>query len=146
MFRAITRQELVDALRYIKCHRACGPDDVYNEALLQLPRAARTALLRTFNWSLARGIVPREWKRGTIVPFLKPGKPAGKLESYRPITLTSTIAKLMERIIQGRLRHLVTSELPCGHERHGRPDAVLEWSPSIQNIFISEDRPSALFI
>ncbi|KNH04715.1 hypothetical protein XU18_4080 [Perkinsela sp. CCAP 1560/4] len=54
MFRAITRQELVDALRYIKCHRACGPDGVYNEALLQLPRAARTALLRTFNRSLSR--------------------------------------------------------------------------------------------
>ncbi|KNH04902.1 hypothetical protein XU18_3960 [Perkinsela sp. CCAP 1560/4] len=114
MFRAITRQELVDALRYIKCHGACGPDGVYNDALLQLPRAARTALLRTFNRSLSRGIVPREWKRGTIVPFLKPGKPAGKVESCRPITLASTIAKLMERIMHGRLRHLLTSENQAG--------------------------------
>ena len=127
MFRTITRQELVDALRHIKCHRACGPDDVYNEALLQLPRAARTALLRTFNWSLSRGIVPHEWKRGTIVPFLKPGKPAGKVESYRPITLTSTIAKLMERIIHGRLRHLVTSENQAGFRAGMSATDVLMW-------------------
>ncbi|KNH05147.1 hypothetical protein XU18_1574 [Perkinsela sp. CCAP 1560/4] len=127
MFRAISRQELVDALRNIKCHRACGPDDVYNEALLQLPRAARTALLRTFNRSLSRGIVPREWKRGTIVPFLKPGKPAGKVESYRPITLTSTIAKLMERIIHGRLRHLVTSENQAGFRAGMSATDVLMW-------------------
>ncbi|KNH05196.1 hypothetical protein XU18_3759, partial [Perkinsela sp. CCAP 1560/4] len=104
LLRAITEQELHDALRFTKCHRACGPDDVYNEALLQLPKLARTALLRTFNRSLSRGIVPRAWKSGTIVPFLKPGKPAGRVDSYRPVTLTSAIAKLMERILHEHQR------------------------------------------
>ncbi|KNH07224.1 Tbingi protein [Perkinsela sp. CCAP 1560/4] len=148
MFRAITRQELVDALRYIKCHRACGPDDVYNEALLQLPRAARTALLRTFNRSLSRGIVPHEWKRGTIVPFLKPGKPAGKVESYRPITLTSTIAKLMERIIHGRLRHLVTSENQAGFRAGMSATDVLMWlRAQVQPTSASKTpRTSAVFV
>ena len=148
MFRTITRQELVDALRYIKCHRACGPDDVYNEALLQLPRAARTALLRTFNRSLSRGIVPHEWKRGTIVPFLKPGRPAGKVESYRPITLTSTIAKLMERIIHGRLRHLVTSENQAGFRAGMSATDVLMWlRAQVQPTSASKTpRTSAVFV
>ena len=69
-----------------------------------------TALLRTFNRSLSRGMVPREWRRGTIVPLLKPGKPAGRVESYRPVTLASTVAELMERILHGRLTARQVSE------------------------------------
>ncbi|KNH07673.1 hypothetical protein XU18_1674 [Perkinsela sp. CCAP 1560/4] len=127
LLRAITEQELHDALRFTKCHRACGPDDVYNEALLQLPKLARTALLRTFNRSLSRGIVPRAWKSGTIVPFLKPGKPAGRVDSYRPVTLTSAIAKLMERILHGRLKHHATSVHQAGFRAGMSTTDVLLW-------------------
>ncbi|KNH06188.1 Tbingi protein [Perkinsela sp. CCAP 1560/4] len=116
------------SLRHIKCHRhTCGPDDVYNEALVHLPKVERTALLRTFNRSLSRGMVPREWRRATIVPLLKPGKPAGRVESYRPITLTSTIAKLMERILHGRLRHLVQSDSQAGFRAGMSSTDALIW-------------------
>ena len=63
-----------------------------------------------------------------IVDFcIDEGKPAGKVESYRPITLTSTIAKLMERIIHGRLRHLVTSENQAGFRAGMSATDVLMW-------------------
>ena len=127
MFRAITRQELASALRRISYATACGPDDVYNEALAHLPKIARVALLRTFNRSLSRGMVPREWRRGTIVPLLKPGKPAGRVESYRPVTLTSTVAKLMERILHGRLRHLVQSDSQAGFRADRSSTDALMW-------------------
>ncbi|KNH04817.1 hypothetical protein XU18_4005 [Perkinsela sp. CCAP 1560/4] len=127
MFRAITRQELASALRRISYATACGPDDVYNEALVHLPKVARTALLRTFNRSLSRGMVPREWRRRTIFPLLKPGKPAGRVESYRPVTLTSTVAKLMERILHGRLRHLVQSDSQAGFRADRSSTDALMW-------------------
>ena len=100
---------------------------MYNEVLLQLPKLARTALLPTFNRSLSRGIVPRAWKSGTIVPFLKPGKPAGRVDSYRPVTLTSAIAKLMERILHGRLKHHATSVHQAGFRAGMSTTDVLLW-------------------
>ena len=48
LLRPISRQELEDAIKCVTLHTACGPDDVYNEALANLPKVARTALLRTF--------------------------------------------------------------------------------------------------
>ena len=127
LLRALTRHELNVALGCMSHATACGPDDVYNEALAHLPKIARVALLRTFNRSLSRGIVPREWKRGTIVPILKPGKPSGRVDSYRPVTLTSTLAKLMERILHGRLRHLVQSDNQAGFRADRSSTDALMW-------------------
>jgi hypothetical protein len=60
-------------------------------------------LLSVMNKSLVGGIVPLSWHQGTIIPLLKPQKPATELSSYRPITLTSTLCKLMERVLAERL-------------------------------------------
>ena len=43
---------------------------------------------------------------GVIIPLLKSGKPASKVESYRPVCLTSCLAKTMERMIASRLQHM----------------------------------------
>ncbi|EPY28224.1 hypothetical protein STCU_05239 [Strigomonas culicis] len=73
-------------------------------ALRHLPLMAKRALLYLFNRSAARCIVPKSWKVGEIIPLLKAGKPADKEESYRPVTLTSNMCKLMERMVARRLR------------------------------------------
>ena len=49
-------------------------------------------------WSF-RDNLPDEWKKAIIVPILKPNKPANLVSSYRPMALTSTLAKIQERII-----------------------------------------------
>ena len=45
-----------------------------------------------------------------IIPLLKAGKPASELESYRPISLTSCVVKLLERLINNRLYFLAESK------------------------------------
>ena len=55
-------------------------------------------LARVFNLSLKEGVVPSEWKEGYIIPFLKKGS-RNKLETYRAVSLTSVICKLLERLI-----------------------------------------------
>ena len=44
-----------------------------------------------------------------ISPILKPGKPAGEFESWCPIALTSCLAKVLERMVANRLKHLAES-------------------------------------
>ena len=55
------------------------------------------------NRSWATSDVPSAWRRATIVPILKKDKPATEVGSYRPIALTSTIAKVAQRIFKDRL-------------------------------------------
>jgi len=53
-------------------------------------------------WS-SRDNLPDERKKAIIVPILKPDKPANPISSYRPIALTSILAKIQERMIVARL-------------------------------------------
>ena len=86
---------------------APGLDGIPNALLGHLPDNKREELVRILNKSFESGYLPLEWKTGAIVPILKPGKPPEKASSYRPITLLSTIGKIMERVIQRRLEYVV---------------------------------------
>ncbi|GBL84685.1 putative RNA-directed DNA polymerase from transposon BS [Araneus ventricosus] len=55
--------------------------------------------------------IPEEWKHSIIVPIPKPNKDKTKINSYRPIALTSVFSKVFERIlIQGITHHLLTEK------------------------------------
>ena len=67
-------------------------------------RCAKLILLQILNQSWTEKSVPGVWRGATIIPILKRGKPADKLSSYRPISLTSNVSKLMERLVKERLQ------------------------------------------
>jgi hypothetical protein len=49
------------------------------------------------------GYFPTIWKAAKVIPIHKPNKPPTDANSYRPISLLSSISKLLERIIASRL-------------------------------------------
>ena len=55
-----------------------------------------------FNVSLEEGIVPLEWKERNIIPLFRKGS-RNKSENYRPVSLTSVICKLLEKLIKDQL-------------------------------------------
>ena len=73
-------------------------------------------LAMLFERSMSFIFIPREWKVAKIVPILKKGNPL-KVNNYRPISLTSTISKVMERIINDHIfSHLSTNNLIGRHQ------------------------------
>ena len=101
--------ELRAALNQLSLNRAAGADDIFNEMLLHLDATALSFVLDLFNLSFSTGEVPLSWKLGVIRPIPKHGKDPSRLDSYRPICLTSALSKLMERMIARRMRHLFES-------------------------------------
>jgi hypothetical protein len=55
---------------------------------------------------------PKERRRRAAIPILKPGKKPTIAESYRSISLTSCLCKVLERIVNKRLveRNLLPSQ------------------------------------
>ena len=80
-----------------------------NSHLKHLGPRARQTLLDLISASWRSGDVPREWRRAIIVPIPKAGKHLKKIPSYRPIALTSHIAKIAERVVAARLTHLAAT-------------------------------------
>ena len=66
-------------------------------------------LLHLTNESWRRGCCPYQWRSAIIVPIRKKGKPASQPSSYRPVALTSVIAKTVERMVHSRLTHILES-------------------------------------
>ena len=60
-------------------------------------------LLHIFNLSWSSHSFPSIWKTSSIIPIHKMGKPLDSPASFRPISLTSCVSKLFERIMLSRL-------------------------------------------
>lgn len=113
--KAIARQftmcELQTALNKMKGGKAAGPDGIHSEMLQQLSPKAKELFLTIANRSLETGQLPTEWTTGEIIPLLKPEKEPTDLKSYRPVTLTSHSAKVVERMIATRALYTMSSKL-----------------------------------
>ncbi|PAA62320.1 hypothetical protein BOX15_Mlig029675g1 [Macrostomum lignano] len=110
-YAAITEQELDSAIQHQRANGAAGADEVTPRFIKALGPLARAELLSLFNWSFQHAAVAQSWRTAIIIPLLKAGKSARDIAAFRPISLTSCIVKLLERILVTRLHHLA--------ERHG---------------------------
>lgn len=98
-----TLAELVDALSSANAKSAPGLDKITVTALRNLPTDAMEELLETFNKIWSEGEIPADWKRSTVIPIPKAGKTPHTVANLRPISLTSNLCKVMERMVTTRL-------------------------------------------
>ena len=134
-------EELKTALSSLSLKKAPGPDQVTNEMLINLGPQGKKKLLQLFNDSWRTGIVPEVWKEATILPIHKKGKDKKKATSYRPISLTSCVGKLMERLINNRLTwHLeskghINPEQAAFRQNRSTKDQVTYSTQAIEDAF-----------
>ena len=86
-----------------------GSDTVSYPMLQDLPRSGMDFLLHIFNLSWTSHSFPSIWKTSSIIPIHKIGKPLDSSASFRPISLTSCVSKLFERIILSSLLFFLES-------------------------------------
>ena len=98
--------ELKAAIRRLKRRGAPGADDIPPAFLKELGPRALTELLEIFNASFYHSNIPQLWRHAIIIPLLKAGKAAREIESFRPISLTSCVVKVLERLIADRLYNM----------------------------------------
>lgn len=103
-FTPLSISELQEAIRGLKNKKAPGPDKVQSRCLKKLPTDALALLLNIYNSCLQLGYFPDEWKTAEVICIRKPGKPADSPESYRGISLLSTLGKLFERLLLPRIQ------------------------------------------
>ena len=78
--------------------KACGPDHITPKLLKLCAEFICEPLSQSFNQSLSSGTLPRDWTAANITPIYKKGERC-LVCNYKPISLTSIVVKVMERII-----------------------------------------------
>lgn len=106
-----TMQELQIALKSCK-GSSTGPDNMHYDMLKNLPIDAHFYLLRMLNNIWNQRTFPAQWRESIVIPIKKPSKNPLNPKSYRPISLTSCVSKIFEKMINRRLMwYLESNEL-----------------------------------
>ena len=77
-------------------------DDIPSRCYKEAATFITKVITNIFNSSYKSAIFPASWKKAVIIPVSKPGK----INEFRPITLTHTLSKIFEKAI---LQKLLTS-------------------------------------
>ena len=102
----ISIQEISTAIQRLKSGKAAGPDNITAEHIKYGGHILIKWLYKIFNRILSLEEIPSCLKLGTITPIYKSkGKDPLLVESYRGITISSVLSKLLESIILKRLDH-----------------------------------------
>jgi len=95
-----------------------GPDGITVPFIKNILANITSPLCRVYNKSLSEGVLPDDWKCAYIVPIFKKGNQ--QLSSqYRPVSLTSVICKILERIIRKQLMDYFINNNIFPKEQHG---------------------------
>ncbi|GFV92831.1 putative RNA-directed DNA polymerase from transposon BS [Trichonephila clavipes] len=107
--RDFSQQELLLAMAFLDMTKSPGPDGVFGRMLENLGHRGKLRLLDIINLSWKIGRLPAEWKRAIIIPIKKAGKNNWSPKDFRPIALTSTTCKIMEKMILIRIQYFWTA-------------------------------------
>ena len=103
-FKNVTSAELVSVLKKMKVSKSSGLDKISSKLLKAAGSSTIESLTYLFNLVLNTGIFPDDMKLAKVTPIYK-YKSGSKTDygNYRPISVISAVAKILEKIIHDQL-------------------------------------------
>ena len=134
----ITEWELENALSKGRS-TSPGEDGITYDVLRLLAQVPGNPLLHLYRMSLCEGVLPKSWTHSLIIPI-----PKKDSDKYRPISLTSCLCKVMERIILNRLMYRIGHKLspklygfmPGRSTQHCFAEYIVNTEDDTQTVFI----------
>jgi hypothetical protein len=94
----------------LKGKPTAGYDDVPDRLVKQCIQLIKRPLAHIYNVSLNSGVFPDEWKMVKVKPLYNKGD-RYNMQNYRPISIITVSAKLLERLIYNRISFLYDNRI-----------------------------------
>ncbi len=117
-FDPITYLDILLSINKMKSSVSRTPDNIPSLFIKKTAFQLLTPLHFIFNQSIDTGKVPQIWKTALVVPIYKKGK-INSPTNYRPISLTSVVCRLLERIIHNQIHTHLTHNNIISPTQHG---------------------------
>ena len=95
----ITEQDVKDQLTNLNCNKPGGPDEIMPKLIKTVSTNLVKPLTLLFNRSLQLGQVPSQWKMANVSAIFKGKGSEQEPSNYRPISITSCIGNMLEKMI-----------------------------------------------
>lgn len=135
------------SLKQAKRSRSSGPDGFPSMfwANLSSELALPVSIILSLSYSFA--VLPNDWRHALVVPLHKKGDPS-QVSNYRPISLTSTLCKVMETMINKNLQRYSSAHSIIDSNQHGffpgrstctqLLESQYEWCAALDNNVVSD--------
>ncbi|GFW84556.1 probable RNA-directed DNA polymerase from transposon X-element [Trichonephila clavipes] len=101
--------EICEYMKKLKNSKAPGIDNITNKMIKKFPFKIILIFTYIINKILLFRHFPNEWKVAIVFPIHKPGKSKNSPDTYRPISLLSSLSKIAEHIILNRIKNHIYS-------------------------------------
>ena len=113
-----TTEDVEAAIKDLKNSSASGPDGVPAVLLRNCSQALAGPLASMWKWSFREGVVPAFYKMSLVTPLHKKGDKITP-GNYRPVSLTSHIVKVFERVLKKILVKFLELNFFISSNQHG---------------------------
>ena len=103
----VSREEVREAIRKMKQGKAAGLSEVTTEKIVAGGRIAEEVMLQLCQRVLDGKGIPDEWKTSVVVPIFKGKGDVMNCGSYREVKLLEHGMKIIERVLERRIRALI---------------------------------------
>lgn len=115
----VAEMELKRAASTLKANKAPGPDGVTNEILKKVVELRPEQVLNVFNKCITQASFPVRWKTAKLVLVRKGDKPLEEPSSYRPLCMLNTTGKLLEKILDTKIRDFMETNNSLAANQYG---------------------------
>ena len=99
------------SLLAINERKSIGPNNIPNQILKECASVICSPVASIFNASINQGTVPSLWNCADVGPIAKISKPMSVDSDLRPISLTTTLSKVLEDFVFGWPRPIIMPQL-----------------------------------
>ena len=145
LINEVTRSELKSSIKLQKAS-APGEDAITKSDIQNLSTSFLNILLLLFTACIQLGHYPTPWKSARVTMLHKAGKKWSSASDFRPISLTSMLGKIFERIVKHRLQQFfednnMFGSLQLGYrKKHSTLDAIFALTQSVLEAFICKQK------
>ena len=100
--------EIVEAIQMVKSGKATGPSEVSVEMIVASGEIGVKVMMELCHRVLDERGMPDEWKTSVIVPIFKGKGDEMSCGSYRGVKLLEHAMEIFERVLERRIRTLIT--------------------------------------
>ena len=111
----VTVEEVEKAVKDSKKRRAVGPDEIPSEFWKKMGGIGFKWLMILISKLMRGDPMPNQWRESYLLPLYKGKGDTRNCDNYRSIKLMSHTMKIIERVLDGRLRKIIRlSDDQCG--------------------------------